>query len=95
MCRDSTATRRAGQARPTLHALLQGHLLFLPDGNSDSLGWVPDPGQAAGWPGVGTAAGAPTSASKGKMGDVLCPGGKTPSLWSCGSLVQPQPHSIS
>lgn len=34
LCRDSKATRRTGQARPPQHALLQGHLLFLPDGSS-------------------------------------------------------------
>lgn len=89
LCRDSKATQRIGQASPTLHALLQGHLLLLPDGNSDSLGWEPEPGQAAGWPRVRTAAGAPTSVSKGKTGDVLCPGGKHSSSGPVGPWCNP------
>lgn len=42
--------------RVPLHAVLQGHLLFLPAWGSDSLGWMLDPGRVAGWHRLGMGA---------------------------------------
>ena len=45
------------------------------------LGWVSDPGRAAGrhWMGIGV--GPPILGSRNKMGDVLCPWGQIPQFW--------------